>query len=515
MQQLDLRLGSIALLIVFIGQGATPIGSALATELNSHASALATIMTNELREHVEVLADDSFEGREAGKRGGRAAARYLVRTFATLTPVKGVKGYSQPFGAGYQNLVGVLPGSDQKLKNEYILVGAHYDHVGYGNRRNSNGPFGYIHNGADDNASGTAAVLEMIEAFSSLDVAPKRSIVFALWDGEEKGLLGSEHWVANPPISHNRLKLAVNLDMIGRLRDKKVEVIGSRTGTGLRQIVSMSNRSSLLSLDFTWKLDDNSDHFPFFRNRVPVIMFHTGLHNDYHTPRDDAHLINHEGIHDITNLVFNVAYDVANANTTPVYRPSAQFENNGQRRDFEASRAQPMARLQMSWQEVESEDQKVLRVTRVVPGGPADLAGILVDDEILRINDRPVVGSKSFVVRVLASPASAEFVVRREGQDTPLPLKAQLQGNPTKLGITWHSTAAEPNTFTIVRVIKGSLAEHAGLRTGDRIWDVNQKQYSPSAELLKSLKDVEFPVTFTLERNGIVFTKEIEPLAEI
>jgi Zn-dependent M28 family amino/carboxypeptidase len=122
--------------------------------------------------------------------------------------------YFQLFGPGYRNILGIIPGSDPALSNQFVLISAHYDHVGYGTRRNSNGPIGYIHNGADDNASGTAAVLELVEAFQRLAIPPRRSVLFVLWDGEEKGLLGSLHWLSYPTVALENVRLMINLDMV-------------------------------------------------------------------------------------------------------------------------------------------------------------------------------------------------------------------------------------------------------------------------------------------------------------
>ena len=208
-------------------------------ELSSRSrlnNAVSVISSVDLKSHVDALADDTFEGRAAGTRGGRAAAGYLRRHLASL----GLEGggedgrFAQPFRNGCQNLLGIIPGSDPILKDEFIVIGAHYDHVGYGSRSNSYGPTGYIHNGADDNASGTAALLELAEAFT---VQPsRRSILIAFWDAEEQGLWGSKHFISNPTIPIENIKLALNMDMVGRLRDNKLTIYGTRTWANARSI---------------------------------------------------------------------------------------------------------------------------------------------------------------------------------------------------------------------------------------------------------------------------------------
>ena len=137
-------------------------------------------------------------------------------------------------------MLAILQGSDPKLRDQVIVVGAHYDHLGYGGRA-SLGPYGYIHPGADDNASGTAAVLELAKAFTILSAPPKRSILFAAWDAEEKGLLGSKYWVAHPTVPLEHVVAAVNLDMVGRLRDDHLIVFGARSGYGWRRLLSSQN----------------------------------------------------------------------------------------------------------------------------------------------------------------------------------------------------------------------------------------------------------------------------------
>ncbi len=144
------------------------------------------------------------------------------------SPAAAEQGYFQDFDGASRNILGLWEGSDPALKQEVIIVGAHYDHVGYGTPSNSFGPIGRIHNGADDNASGTSGLLEIMEAIVRLEPRPRRTLLFALWDGEEKGLLGSKHWVAQPTLPLERVKLMLNMDMIGRLRDNRLEIGGSR-----------------------------------------------------------------------------------------------------------------------------------------------------------------------------------------------------------------------------------------------------------------------------------------------
>ena len=194
--------------------------------------------------------------------------------------------YFQSFNGASRNILGLVEGSDPQLKQQVILLGAHYDHVGYGRANNSFGPCGYIHNGADDNASGVAGLLEVVDAVKQLPTPPKRSILFALWDGEEQGLLGSRHWVGRPTVALSRVAVAINMDMIGRLQESAaLEVYGTRTAAGLRRLVSEANgEAKRWTIDFDWKLKSDSDHWPFYERRIPILMFHTGLHERLSPP---------------------------------------------------------------------------------------------------------------------------------------------------------------------------------------------------------------------------------------
>ena len=163
--------------------------SAAAALNNLFAAAINSITEDELYQHVEVLADDVYEGRSAGSRGGRAAALYVLDQIKPHRMTPGNNGdYAQTFNNNCRNILILLPGDDPRVENEVIVVGAHYDHVGRGKNSNSFGPTGRIHNGADDNASGTSVLLETIEAFATSGLKTRRTILFAFWDAEEMAL---------------------------------------------------------------------------------------------------------------------------------------------------------------------------------------------------------------------------------------------------------------------------------------------------------------------------------------
>lgn len=235
-----------------------------------------------------------------------------------------------------QNVVAVFEGSDPVLKNEYVAIGAHYDHVGTGTPVNGDA----IYNGADDDGSGTIAMVAMAEAFAK-GVRPKRSILFVWHAGEEKGLWGSEYFAANPTVPLANIVTQLNIDMIGRSRvasdtkpanknlsgPNEVYVIGSRMmSTGLGDLSERVNRD-YLNLTFNYKYDDpadpnrfffRSDHYNYAAKGVPIIFYFTGVHEDYHRPSDTADKIDYGKMERVARTIFLTALELANAPSRPV-----------------------------------------------------------------------------------------------------------------------------------------------------------------------------------------------------
>lgn len=462
--------------------------------------AIASITASELQRHVDVLADDTFEGRQSGTRGSHAAANYLIEHFQRHRLAGGGENgsYYQAFNANYRNLLGVLEGRDPELKHEYILIGAHYDHVGYGSPTNSYGPLGYIHNGADDNASGVSGLLEIIEAFRKLPEPPRRSILFAFWDGEEQGLLGSQHWTTRPTIPLANIALAINIDMIGRLRDGRVEVFGSRTAAGLRQIVARANQDPTVWFDYNWEMKANSDHHSFFARRIPVLMLHTGLHDDYHRPSDDADKVNSLGIQQVSGILFQLAYDLAELDEVPRFRAASQRESPTSQKEFERALPLPPPRLGVSWQ---MDEQTALRITRVTPGSAADRAGLREGDRITAMDGWEIDDEIRFRQRILAAAGPTELQVERDGQDV-ITLPVTLDGSPARIGISWRPDDGEPGAYLTVQVVPGSPAQQAGLKPGDWIYEVDGQSFASSDDLSRWLQSAAGPVEMLIERRG-------------
>jgi hypothetical protein len=226
-----------------------------------------------------------------------------------------------------RNVIGVLEGSDPQLKDEYVIVTGHYDHVGQKDQ--------FIYHGADDNASATAAVLEIAAALVASPVKPKRSVAFLVFEAEEDGLLGAFHYVNSPLVPLEKTVAVLNMDMIGRDEDSptwnaraaenrnSVNVIGTLYNPDLRRVVEAENQKIGLTLDYKTDADDRegwfsrSDHYPFAVKGVPMVFFNTGEHPDYHTAQDTWDRINYPKIEKITRLVYLTTRSIANATERP------------------------------------------------------------------------------------------------------------------------------------------------------------------------------------------------------
>jgi hypothetical protein len=489
--------------VVLICAGLWAVVSQAADKSSSHRAALESITAKDLAYYVDYLADENLEGREAGGRGGRAAGDYLAEQLAKL-PLEGAGtdgGFFQPFGANFRNVLALLGGGDTQLGGQVIVLGAHYDHVGYGNWRNSRGPVGHIHPGADDNASGSSAVLKLAQAFTLLSEHPKRSVLFVLFDAEEKGLLGSQYWTAHPTVPRDRVAAMLNLDMIGRLRDQRVSVYGSRSGCGMRRLLSQQNDPFGLLLDFSWTLAFDGDHYPFFERGIPVLMFHTGLHDEYHSPRDVASLIDSEGLSHVVRLVFAVAYELADRPAIPALRGNADRETEQSRKALGRRVPKLPDRLGVSWQP-EAGPTEGVRLLRVFPGSPAEKAHLQPSDRIVRFAGRDIRCDSDLIGAVRGAENPALAVVRRPDQHEPLELSVQLEGSPLRLGITWRTDEAEPGAVILTYVVPGSPAAEAGLQIGDRIYQVAGEDFADETRFVKLVKSRLDTVELLVERDG-------------
>ncbi len=285
-----------------------------------------------------------------------------------------------------QNIVALLPGSDDVLKNEYIVIGAHYDHLGMGGPGSgSRRPDTLaIHNGADDNASGVAAILEIVEKLAAQKNDLKRSVIFVAFGAEEMGTLGSSFFVNNPLVDLKRIKFMFNLDMIGRLDtlNSNLSIGGVGTARELEDLVKNIADQHKLKISVSKEGYGPSDHANFYANDIPVLAFFTGAHEDYHTPADDVEFINFDGEKMISDIVFDLAKRVANQPKAFVYQQAGPKERPGGRRRFKVT-------LGIMPDHVAT-DIKGMKVQLVIKDRPAYLGGMQKGDIIVAMEGKPV-----------------------------------------------------------------------------------------------------------------------------
>lgn len=301
---------------------------------------IRTITQNELKNHIFTIASDQMQGRDTGSEGQKKAGRYLIEQYRKIGlsfPAQ-AEGFYQPVPSSFMKTAWspTLPDSENiwvyfeggELKDEIILISAHYDHVGMKNNE--------IYNGADDNASGTSALLEIADAFVQAKkdgYTPKRSILFLHVTGEEYGLHGSRYYAENPIFPIENTTTNINIDMIGRRgyskenNDNYVYVIGSdRLSTDLHKISEAANNKYIgLELDYKYNdLNDpnrfyyRSDHYNFAKKGIPAIFYFDGVHDDYHKTTDTPDKIDLPLYEKRVRLAFAVAWELANAEKRPV-----------------------------------------------------------------------------------------------------------------------------------------------------------------------------------------------------
>jgi hypothetical protein len=271
--------------------------------------------------HLNYLASDNMYGRLYGTEYELQAAEYIRDKFIDHGLEPGVPGYFQdfdieipiPIGAGNesQNVIGVLPGQGD-LAEEWVIVGAHYDHVGWIQVDDSTIA---VVNGADDNASGTSLMLEIARymkeyvAGGGTGNSDRRSIMFHAYGAEEAGMVGSYHFCGNPTVPMAAITAMLNLDMVGRLRSNALTLIATSSSLGWEEVAEAANTYSL-NIDYSPANSGRSDQACFYEAGNPVMFLHTGMHPEYHTPDDDVQLINTEGMVRIGNYTIALLLDL-------------------------------------------------------------------------------------------------------------------------------------------------------------------------------------------------------------
>ena len=280
-----------------------------------------------------------------------------------------------------QNVIGIINGQDNILKNEYIVIGAHYDHIGFGgNNSSSRRPYlNEVHNGADDNASGVSILIELVNSIKNIN--PKRSVVFVGFGAEEMGLLGSKYFVDSKVIPEDKIHIMINMDMVGRLNKNQVlSINGTKTAGVLEDVLNDVLNSSSLKYTFSASGYGPSDHSSFYVKDIPVLFFFTGAHTDYHTPYDDINTLNYKGMKKIEKFIFSLVKELD-------YIEKLQFSKTEDKKESRPSKFKVTLGIMPDYV---FKDVKGLRVDIVIPDKPAYKGGLKDGDIIVRIDDKPV-----------------------------------------------------------------------------------------------------------------------------
>ena len=343
-----------------------------------------------LNKHISYLASDELKGRLTGSVGEQKAADYISAQFKSLglKPYNG-KTYLQKFDykvrlspndsitdkSETNNGRNVIAYLDNKAAKT-IVIGAHYDHLGLNEHNNSTKPNskGEIHNGADDNASGVSGVLELARMLSKNKTTEKANYIFALFSGEEDGLIGSKHMAETLKTLYPNVVAMINMDMIGRLSDKKEMIVGGvGTSPEFKKIVEKNKPAG-----FNITTEDSgigpTDHTSFYLKDISVLNFFTGTHGDYHKPSDDTDKINFNGVKNIVEFVFRIANDVADLDKVEFTKTKAN-----------AGKTRPKYKVTMGIMPDYSEHPDGLHVDGVTENRPAQVAGIKEGDVITKI----------------------------------------------------------------------------------------------------------------------------------
>ena len=336
------------------------------------------------------------------------------------------------------NVIGILPGSDLKLKNEAIVIGAHYDHLGRGGEGSLAPREGEIHHGADDNASGVAGLIELARMVSSQNPKPRRTIVFIAFSGEEEGLIGSSYYVNHPIVPLANTVAMINMDMIGRMKEKNLIVGGVGTAQEWRSMIDAGNtmQSVTVSLNttraeasasntfpivvgvngqpvvtmdpskqFSLTLNEDgygpSDHSSFYAKQVPVLFFWTGTHDDYHKPSDTADKINYEGEARIISFVARVLRDTDKSDKRPTYAV-AKSESQGRSTGF---------RVYLGTIPNYAESNDGLKLDGVRDDSPAAKAGLKAGDKIVKMAGHEVKNVYDYTYALGEMKAGQEYEV--------------------------------------------------------------------------------------------------------
>ena len=374
-----------------------------------------------IKEDVTFLSDDKLEGRQTGTEGEQAAAYYIANRFKTLgLEPKGTEGYLQKFSFKpktdpHQEVKYTVKDGDSTITGtnvigfinnnaeNTIVIGAHFDHLGYGAEGSLYRGERAIHNGADDNASGVSVLLNLASKLKNTNTS--NNYLFITFSGEEMGLLGSNYFVKNSTIDIKKANYMINMDMVGRLKaDSTLAVYGVGTTPIFNQVLKAYNTK--------FKLIEKesgvgpSDHTSFYNADIPVLHFFTGQHEDYHKPSDDADKLNIEGMQTISNYIFDLITDLDNNGKLPFRKTKNESEDV------------PRFKVGLGVIPDYLFDGKGMRIDGISEDKPAQKAGLQKGDIVIKLGDSTVVDMMSYM-RALASFETGQktkVVVERNGK---------------------------------------------------------------------------------------------------
>jgi Zn-dependent M28 family amino/carboxypeptidase len=388
---------------------------------------------------IKFLSDDRLSGRMTGSPGADSAAAYLARRFQQVGLQPAAGGWFQTFavakeapmaqqarlaGLRGKNVIGLLPGHDPVLRNQTVIVGAHYDHLGLGEFGSLDpDSTGRVHNGADDNASGTAMLIQIAARLEASP--PARTVVFIGFSGEELGLLGSSYYVHQPIYPLASTIAMINLDMVGRLRNKRLIVYGSRTAKEFPALLDSLNWYAGFDLKARGDGYGPSDQSSFYAAGRPVLHIFTDLHEDYHRTTDDWEKINLDGFKRVTDFTVGLVTALANRSTPLTLVATAASSTPEARSDAQGYGAYLGTVPDMT------DSPGGVRLLGVRAGSPAEKAGLRGDDIITRIGnmDVPDLQAMTAALRSHEPGDTVDIVIKRGSQVTTLRATLGIRGS--------------------------------------------------------------------------------------
>ena len=383
------------------------------------------VKNEKLKKHISYLSSDELEGRLTGSKGEKLAAEYAIKEFKSL----GLKPYHkksflQPFSYKVRlnphdstsvkpnNGNNVIAYLDNKAKKT-IIIGAHYDHLGKNEHNHSTKPnsHGEIHNGADDNSSGVAGVIELARMYATNKTKENVNVVFALFSGEEDGLIGSKHMAASLSKYFPNVVAMINMDMIGRLNAEKSLVVGGVGTSPYFQKIIDDNKPAGFNVTTESSGIGPSDHTSFYLKDIPVLFFFTGTHLDYHKPSDDEDKINYYGVKNIVDYVFRVVNNISQINNLEFTKTKT-----------ENTKTVPKYKVTLGIMPDYTDYGDGLHIDGVTENRPAHKAGILSGDVLTKIGDceiKEVYGYMNCLSKINAGDEK-EVTVLRNGKEMKL-----------------------------------------------------------------------------------------------